>query len=500
MTELVDGVDRAADTGVCVEQGHKFGALEDRDIFAVVVELEQNLEGSAVAGCLELAPETALVTANTVHQTANVAEAVTEVLLQRRSLTVHKHEGLVKDLGNTGSSLSDLKNLGTSGRISRGVASAEGVVVGLKVWADLGNSAGHERIVKVDVANAVGELVKTVFVAGNVGVPVACGLVQEVVAQVGADAGVHSRHDAVKDTLLKTLIVDLEAGVCNKWSVGVLLALLLELGLTSSCIENLLEVLGGRARLPLGGAEIGRLGERALLEAVLTVDGIPDLRGAGASISSESFGVSDQAHVVALGACALILGDAKVSLVAFVIVFENAALANALAKFSLERSLRMLVMGLLARMLGARTLELAQRVGAPDLRDILLVVQGLDGASDISAHSIFVVPKGTLLVEEVYSVVGEEVGVVGEVVDGGFDSSIELVEGRKRGAGIADNRFGRDLLENKVSKPRTKGWTLRGLMGGKHDLHDSRPRNSRKNLERPKGQTQRDRITCLQTS
>jgi hypothetical protein len=65
-------------------------------------------------------------------------------------------------------------------------------------------------------------------------------------------------------------------------------------------------------------------------------------------------------------------------------------------------------------------------------------------------------------VEEVYSVVGEEVGVVGEVVDGGFDSGIELVEGRKRGAGIANDGLGRDLLGNKVSKPRTKGWTLRG--------------------------------------
>lgn len=44
--------------------------------------------------------------------------------------------------------------------------------------------------------------------------------------------------------------------------------------------------------------------------------------------------------------------------------------------------------------------------------------------------------------EEVYSVVRKKVGVVGEVVDGGFGLGVESVESRIRSAGITNDRLG----------------------------------------------------------
>lgn len=41
--------------------------------------------------------------------------------------------------------------------------------------------------------------------------------------------------------------------------------------------------------------------------------------------------------------------------------------------------------------------------------------------------------------EEVYSVVREEVGIVGKVVDGGFGQGVEFIESRIRSAGIAND-------------------------------------------------------------
>lgn len=47
--------------------------------------------------------------------------------------------------------------------------------------------------------------------------------------------------------------------------------------------------------------------------------------------------------------------------------------------------------------------------------------------------------------EKVRSVVGEEVGGSGKVIEGRLDTGIELVKGCKRGAGIFDDGFWRDL-------------------------------------------------------
>jgi hypothetical protein len=64
-----------------------------------------------------------------------------------------------------------------------------------------------------------------------------------------------------------------------------------------------------------------------------------------------------------------------------------------------------LALGLLSGVLGTRALEFAESMRAPDLGDILFVIQSLDRASDVTAHAILVIPEGTLLVEEVNSVV-----------------------------------------------------------------------------------------------
>ncbi|KAJ2966806.1 hypothetical protein NQ176_g9973 [Zarea fungicola] len=89
----------------------------------------------------------------------------------------------------------------------------------------------------------------------------------------------------------------------------------------------------------------------------------------------------------------------------------------------------MLRLGCTARVLGQRALELAQLLDLPDVRYVVLVVEGVDSAGYVATESILVVPKRTGLVEEVETVVGEEVGRLGEVVDGRLDADVQLVEG-----------------------------------------------------------------------
>lgn len=410
------------------------------DVFALVVELEENLEGSAVARSLELTPESTLVASNAVHQAADVSEAVAEILLQRRALAINKHEVLVKDLGHAGRPLRDLEDLCAGCGVLGGVAGAEGVVGALEIGAELGDGAGHEGVIEVDVADAVGELVQTVVEAVEVGLPLARGLVQEVPAEMGADACVHAGHDAVEDALLEAFVVDLEASVGDEGGVGLLESLLLQLLLATGRIENLFESHGrGTRGLPLRDAQVGMMGERALLEAILPIDGFPDLSRAITSITRVPLRISGQAHIVALGASALIISHAIIPFVALIVVLNHTALANLLSQLALQRSFGVLSLGLLPGVLGARALELAEFLGAPGLGDVLLVVQSLYGASDVAAHAILVVPKGAALVEEVQSVVGEEIGRSGEVVDGRLDFCVEVVESGVGDAGIAND-------------------------------------------------------------
>lgn len=443
LLKLTNGHERLRQTAVGVEEGNQLGALEMGDILARLVKLKKDLEGSAVAIGLELAPEAALVAADAVHEAADVAEAVAKVLLEGRAFAIDKHGALVKDVGDEGGAVGDLEDLAAGRGVLLGVVGAKGVGKLSYKGAELGDGAGDEGVVEVEVADAVGVAVETVHVAGQVGAPEAGGLVEVVPAEMGADAGVHSGDDPVEDALLETLVVGLEAGGGDKGGVGLVETLAVELGLSAGGLHDMLEVHGRGALGPLGGAQVGRVGEGAALEAVFAVDGVPDLVGAGARVAGEALGVLDEAHVVALGKGALVLGDAVVALVALVVVVVDAALADGVTELAVEGAL--LLLGSAAGVLGQGALELGELADLPDVGDVVFVVEGLDGASYVAAEAILVVPKGTGLVEEVEAVVGEEVGGLGEVIDGGLDAGVELVEGGVGDAGIVDNGLGGDL-------------------------------------------------------
>lgn len=116
----------------------------------------------------------------------------------------------------------------------------------------------------------------------------------------------------------------------------------------------------------------------------------------------------------------------------------------------------MLLLGGTTGVLGQGAFELAQLLDLPDVRYVILVVKRLDGASYVAAEAVLVVPKRTGLVEEVEAVVGEEVGRLGEVVDGGLDAGVELVESGVGDTGIINNGLGGNLLKS-WSAERTFG-------------------------------------------
>lgn len=101
--------------------------------------------------------------------------------------------------------------------------------------------------------------------------------------------------------------------------------------------------------------------------------------------------------------------------------------------------------GALAQVLRSGAFQLPQLRGPPDLGDILLVIERLDGAANVGAHATLIVPEGTRLVEEIESVVGEEVGGLGQVVEGWLDLRIQAVESSVGCTCILDNGFGRNL-------------------------------------------------------
>jgi hypothetical protein len=158
-----------------------------------------------------------------------------------------------------------------------------------------------------------------------------------------------------------------------------------------------------------------------------------------ATIASEALRVLHEANIVALGKGALVFGDTVVPLVAFIIIIIDTALSNILAKLAVERP--RLLLGRLTRVLRQRALELAQLLCAPDLWDIFFVFERLDGASYVATDAVRLVPKGAGFVEEIESVVGEEVGRQGQVYDGGPDFGVESVEGGVGCAGVAYNRL-----------------------------------------------------------
>ena len=91
--------------------------------------------------------------------------------------------------------------------------------------------------------------------------------------------------------------------------------------------------------------------------------------------------------------------------------------------------------------------ELAELTSSPYLGDVLLIVERLDGAGNVTAHAIFIVPEGASLVEKVKAVVGKEVGGLGQIVNGGLDLAVELLESRVRGTSVRDDGLRGDLRE-----------------------------------------------------
>jgi hypothetical protein len=75
--------------------------------------------------------------------------------------------------------------------------------------------------------------------------------------------------------------------------------------------------------------------ERAFLEAVFPIDGIPHLFCAVPGVSCKALRVLEQANIVSLGGCALILRHTVIPLVTFIVVFYHAALADIVAKAAL---------------------------------------------------------------------------------------------------------------------------------------------------------------------
>ncbi len=168
--------------------------------------------------------------------------------------------------------------------------------------------------------------------------------------------------------------------------------------------------------------------ERALLEAVFPVDGIPHLLGTVPGVTREALGVAQQAHVIALGGRAFVVGHAIVSVVALVVVLDHASLSDVFPQFTLQRACRTLALLRLAGVRGQGAFQLPQLARPPDQRDIFLVVQRLHRAGDVAAHAVLVVPEGTFLVEEVQPVVGEEVGLVRQLVERRLDLEVEPLE------------------------------------------------------------------------
>jgi hypothetical protein len=86
--------------------------------------------------------------------------------------------------------------------------------------------------------------------------------------------------------------------------------------------------------------------------------------------------------------------------------------------------------------LGLRTLQLAELFRSPDKRNILLRLDSIHSAGNVSTHAICVIPKGAFFVEEIQPVVREEVGFLGQALEKGVDLVVEFVDGAIGDTGI----------------------------------------------------------------
>ena len=254
----------------------------------------------------------------------------------------------------------------------------------------------------------------------------------------------------------------------------------------------MLEVLLRRSCRPVGRAlsEVGRVRERRFCKAILAVDGVPDLPGALAAVPSEALRVLCQTDVVALGRIGLVLGDTVVSIVALVIVFDDAALANIVAQLALKRPVRVLAPGLLAGMPCVRAFKLAQLACAPDLWDVFFIVERLDSTANVGTEAVLLVPERTLFIKKIESIMGKVIGRAGQVFDSRSDFCVESFECSVGGAGVVDNGLGGDLASCQSFEARPnvaqRIWNLRDRIHSSAGCQRSR-------LKEPAGQRQRGR-------
>lgn len=75
-------------------------------------------------------------------------------------------------------------------------------------------------------------------------------------------------------------------------------------------------------------------------ETVLAVDGLPHLMRSLSSVPGEAFRIVRKTDVVSFRACALILGNTVVPIIAFIVILNHAALADIVAQISMQRPLK----------------------------------------------------------------------------------------------------------------------------------------------------------------
>lgn len=294
-----------------VDQSNEFSPSEMR-ILAVLgfIVFKKYLQGGSITCSLHLAPQTALVATHAVHEPRDISESISEIILEVDHRGVLEHDGLVKRVAAGCGSVGQLEHLLLCFKVLLRVSRTEGV--GLEMFSHLGDGSGENSIVEVDVGNPLRKAMKALFVAIQIADPFSSRLVEIVPAEMGRDGSMHATDDAVECSLFKTLIVQ---GIQIIGRVYVL---------STVFLKDIPEILGGlegfgRKRGILRG--FGR-------EAVLFVNGIPDLTGAHARVAGISFGVVDETDVVTFGSCSLILGHAVISLVTLVVIFKDTALID----------------------------------------------------------------------------------------------------------------------------------------------------------------------------
>lgn len=82
----------------------------------------------------------------------------------------------------------------------------------------------------------------------------------------------------------------------------------------------------------------------------------------------------------------------------------------------------------LARVVCFRAFESTELFSSPDIGNVFFVFKRGDGASDVATETLIVRPERALLVVQVQAVVGEEIGLGHEIMEGGVQAGVEGVK------------------------------------------------------------------------